>query len=136
MLSLSEIYFRNVYEVELTSNKHFTFSLINYNPDAFFEKPFAIITAGNPNNITLTATENEARNALLYSELNSTKVLKARGCYLAHCEEGYLVYDLSLEEALALGRKYEQIAIFYNDTKRLMYVDCKKESVICERAVA
>ena len=135
MLSLAEIYYRNIYEVALSPNKTFIFSLQNYKPDHFFRKHFAIITAGNPHNRDLSPEQNRERNALLYSELNSSKVLTAKGCYLEHCEEGYLIYDMSLKKALALGRKYEQVAIFYNDTKTLMYVDCIKESVICERKV-
>jgi len=137
MLPLSEIYFRNIYEVELPdTTATFTFSLQTYQPNIFFEKPFAIITAGNPNNMELSMDDNRERNAKLYSELNSKHVLNAKGCYLEHCEEGYLVYDLTLNEALVLGRKYEQVAIFYNDTKALMYVDCVEEIVISERAVA
>jgi len=135
MLPLSEIYFRNRYEVELSDATTFTFSLQTLETDPFFSRPFAIITAGNPKNIDLSIEENSARNALLYSELNSNDVLNAKGCYLEHCEEGYLIYDLPLDTALALGRKYEQVAIFYNDTKRLMYVDCYDEGIISERAV-
>jgi len=135
MSPLSEIYFRNSYEVELSDTTTFTFSLQTYQPNAFFKKPFAIITAGNPNNTDLSTAENSARNAKLYSELNSSVVLNAKGCYLEHCEEGYLVYELTLDEALVLGRKYEQVAIFYNDTKALMYIDCQEESVISARAV-
>ena len=135
MLPLSEIYFRNIYEVELSSNTVFTFSLQNYKPNSFFKNSFAIVTAGNPNNTDLTSEENSKRNAVLYSELNSTHVLNAKGCYLDHCEESYLVYDLSLNEALLLGRKHEQVAIFYNDTKRLIYIDCENERVISERKV-
>ena len=135
MSPLSEIYFRNSYEVELSDTSTFTFSLQTYQPNTFFEKPFAILTAGNPNNIDLSTDKNRERNTKLYSELNSNNVLNAKGCYLKHCEEGYLVYELTLDEALALGRKYEQVAIFYNDAKFLMYIDCQKESVISERAV-
>jgi hypothetical protein len=135
MPSLSEIYFRNIYEVELALNKHFTFSLIRYTSNPFFKRAFAIITAGNPNNQEFTSEENRKRNALLYKDLNSDRVFKARGCYLEHCEDGYLVYDLSLHDALVLGRKYEQVAIFYNDTNALMYVECESENIICERKV-
>jgi len=136
MPTLSEIYFRNLYEVELSDKSTFIFSLQNFKPDSFFNRPFAIITAGNPNNIDLTSEENAKHNALLYSELNSSNVLHAKGCYLDHCEDGYLIYNMSLKSALALGRKYEQVAIFYNDTNCLMYIDCKKESVISEKKVA
>jgi len=135
MLSLAEIYYRNTYEVVLSNNTRFIFSLKNYKPDPFFTKPFAIITAENPHNIDVNPEQNRERNALLYSELNSSEVLTAKGCYLEHCEVGYLIYDMSLKKALALGRKYEQVAIFYNDTKVLMYVDCIKKSVICEKKV-
>jgi len=135
VLTLAEIYYRNVYEVALSTTSTFNFSLQNYKTNTFFETKFAIITAGNPNNIDLPSEENRARNRELYSRLNSSALLNVRGCYLEHCEDGYLIYNIALEAALVLGREYEQVAIFYNDSKNLMYVDCKSESVISERAV-
>ena len=134
MLTLEEIYFKNIYEVALSSGKLQSFSLEHFTNNHFFDRPFAIITASNPLNVYLSSSENERRNALLYSELNSYSVLNARGCHEEHCEDGYLVFDMTLADALLLGQKYAQVAIFYNDSKRLMYVDCKNAKVMVERS--
>ncbi len=71
---------------------------------------------------------------LLYSKLNSDTVLKATGCHKDHCKDGYLVFDMTLTDALSIGREYEQMAIFYNDGKKLMYIDCKKSEEMVVRS--
>ena len=134
MLTLEEIYFKNRYEIDRASESYFSFSLENFSDSTFFDKRFAIITAYNPDNSPLTTQENMRRNALLYNELNNKLVLSARGCYEEHCEEGYLISDITLSKALCLGRKYGQVAIFYSDGKKLMYVDCKTEQVMVQRS--
>ncbi len=134
MPTLEEIYFKNIYEVVLSSDQLLLFSLENFSNNHFFDRSFAIVTASNPLNVSLPSNDNERRNALLYSELNSKNVLAARGCYENHCEDGYLIFDITLSDALLLGQKYEQVAVFYNDSKRLMYVDCKNAKVMVERS--
>ena len=135
MPDYAKIYFHNSYEVALSSNTTYTFSLQHFKDNPFFDRPFAIITAFNPNNKTLPYPENLLRNQTLYNELNSNyDLLEAKGCYSGHCEEGYLIFDISLSEAIELGRKYEQFAVFYNTTDKLMYVDCKSEEIIVEKA--
>ena len=134
MPTLEEIYFKNIYEVVLSSDKLLSFSLENLSDNHFFDQPFAIVTAANPNNILLSLSDNTHRNALLYSELNSKGVLSARGCHDGHCEDGYLIFNITLSDALLLGQKYEQVAIFYNDSKKMMYVDCKNGEVMVERS--
>ena len=134
MPTLEEIYFKNIYEVVLSSDQLLSFSLENFTDNCFFDRPFAIITASNPRNVVLKVSENKSRNVLLYSELNSNSVLNARGCHEDHCEDGYLILGLTLVDALLLGQKYEQMAIFYNDSKKLMYVDCKNGEVMVERS--
>ncbi len=134
MPTLEEIYFKNIYEVALSSDQLLIFSLENLTDNSFFDRSFAIITASNPHNVSLSTRENEHRNALLYSELNSNNVLNARGCHEDHCEDGHLIFDITLSDALLLGQKYEQVAIFYNDSNKLMYVDCKNGEVMAERS--
>jgi len=70
----------------------------------------------------------------LYNALYSKEyeILKATGCLDGHCETGFLIYDISLDEALKLGRLYEQYAIFFNDTKYLKYILCESEEVVVE----
>ena len=104
MPTLEEIYFKNIYEVVLSSDQLLLFSLENLSNNDFFDRSFAIVTASNPLNVSLLPSENESRNALLYSELNSNSVLHARGCHENHCEDGYLIFDITLSDALLLGQ--------------------------------
>ena len=128
------IYLRNRYEVDLTSTQTFIFSLTDLPTHTLFQSNFAIITASNPQNKILSAIENSLRDQLLYSELyNNYKIIKAVGCLKEHCEAGYLVYDIAYKEALALGVKYQQYAIFYCDTQSLRYIACQSEDVIVMR---
>ncbi len=131
MTDYREIYRRNLYEVERPEGGHYSFSLANNTDNNFFDRPFAIITAYNPRNIPLSDDENRARNSLLYNELNSKwTVLAATGCLEGHCEAGFLVYDITLTEAVTLGKKYEQYAVFYNSAEVLQYIECESEKVI------
>ena len=41
---------------------------------------------------------------------------------------------MTLTDALSIGREYEQMAIFYNDGKKLMYIDCKKSEEMVVRS--
>ena len=131
----TEIYLKNVYEIDRPSSVTFSFSLDTLAANALFLTPFAIITAWNPDNIELSAEVNRKNDAQLYKELYSYRTLEARGCYEDHCEAGYLVFDMDLKEALRLGQKYKQYAIFYNDSKKLMYVECESAKVIVSRKI-
>lgn len=135
MSDYANIYFHNCYEISLSVDETFTFSLQLFVDSPLFTRPFAIITASNPDNNTLSDEENLARNKKLYKELNSNyKLLETKGCYAGHCEEGYLVFDISLAEAVVVGQRYDQFAIFYNSTKILMYIGCEEKRVIAEKA--
>jgi len=135
MPNFEVIYRKNVYKVE-TSPTPFTFSLDTFKNSPFFDRPFGIITAWNPDNRTLSSTENEERNLKLYSDLYSCETLKAVGCYQKHCESGYLVFDISLDQLIVLGQKYNQFAVFFSDGKYLKYVRCEdvEEIVAIKRA--
>ncbi len=134
MPDYTKIYFHNRYEIALNADTTYTFSLHSFIDNPLFERPFSIITAYNPNNNTLSDEENRSRSQKLYNELNSKyEVLEAKGCYAGHCEEGYLVFDITLADAVEIGRSHEQFAIFYNSVKTLMYVDCEEKKVIVEK---
>ena len=137
-----EIYLRNSYKVEFSAYRSFTFSLIDFEDHPFFDNgesfttsPIAVSgTASDPGNQPLSAEENRARNRQLYNELNSSyMLLPAQGCYKEHCEEGYLVYAITLEEALKRGREHGQFAVFYNSGKELLYIKCEDKSVIVKK---
>lgn len=129
-----EIYRRNIYEVELPPHNTFSFSLIDFSDTLFFDRTFAIITAHNPQNQQLRPEENSLLNQKLYSDLYSGyDLLHARGCLEGHCEDGYLVYDITLEDAIDIGRKYSQYAIFYNSGHTLSYISCEEKKVVVEK---
>ena len=118
------IYRKNVYTVE-TSPTSFTFSLGTFKNNTFFDRPFGIITAWNPDNTNLTSIENILRNQKLYKDLYQYETLVAVGCCKEHCESGYLVFGVSLDDLIALAQKYNQFAVFFNDGKYLKYVRCE-----------
>ena len=130
-----DLYFRNHYEVERPSSCSFHFYLEHFTDNAFFDRSFSIITASNPQNQILSLEENQQRDRLLYSTLYSKgyELLRATGSLDDHSEEGYLVYDISLSDAIKIALEYDQYAIFYNDTKSLQYRECKTKKVIVER---
>jgi len=133
MTDYREIYLHNVYEVTLSETSTFSFSLQKLYYHQIFERAFAIITASNPKNMLLSDDENLQRNQQLYKDLNSYETLQARGCYQDHCEMGYLVFEIDLDVAIALGRKHDQYAIFYSDGSCLKYVECDTQKVIVEK---
>jgi len=128
------IYLKNRYKID-RSPSTLLFSLEKLPQDTIFQTPFTIITAWNPDNVEQTLHENIERNRKLYRDLCRYHTLKATGCYEGHCEEGYLVFDIDLASALALGRKYSQYAIVYNDTKKISYVECQSEDEIISKSV-
>lgn len=135
MRDYREIYLHNRYEVSLSSTSSFTFSLEKLSYHTIFDRDFAIITAYNPKNVRLSDDANSQRDQQLYNDLYSAETLLAVGCYEGHCEKGYLIFEIDLEKALALGRKYEQYAIFYCDRSCLKYVECDTQKVIVEKRI-
>jgi len=89
----------------------------------FEGRRFAIITAHNPRSERLSSED----NALRHEELG--RDLKALGLEYtpstgespdrSWVEEGFAVFDMALEQALELGRKYEQHAIVYGEGERV-----------------
>ena len=134
MPDYQKLYLHNNYEIGLDDGSFFSFSLVNFQNNTLFDQSFAIVTAHNPMNLPLSDIENAILNKKLYNELyNNYRLLPAEGCYKGHCEAGFLIFDISLKEALNVGRKYRQYAIFYNSDETLQYVECKNEKVIVER---
>ena len=134
MPDYAKIYLHNRYEIVLSSHTTYTFSLKHFTDDPLFDSTFAIITAFNPHNNTLSYQENHFRNQKLYKELNSKyDILEAKGCHEGHCEEGFLVFDINFQAAIELGQKYEQYAVFYNEVSVSKYVNCENGEVIVEK---
>jgi len=111
-----------------SSSALFSFQFIPYD-QKYLSRPFAIITAFNPNmkDDGRTAEENLKANAELYSMLEEKKYhfLPSNGELFEHSEASYIVYGIALEEALAIGRIFGQESIVYNDGEIVAVVDCK-----------
>ena len=88
---------------------------------------FSIITAWNPMDEDTPAGENEEKDADLRRELDlrSLPYFRATGCSpdLRHREPGWAVVA-SPEDALVLGRKFRQRAIWRIEQDNLIIVDC------------
>ena len=91
---------------------------------------FVIITACDPDGKKTDPTVNQSADFQLESEL------RIKGCRywrvtggspdFAHAESGYAA-ELPLSEALELGRKYRQEAIFWIERDELIIVGCGSE---------
>jgi len=89
---------------------------------------FAVITACNPDGRTVGERENAARTGLMLEHLSARGAVVARveGCSpdLVHCEPGFAA-RLSLQEAVTLGRQFEQEAVFHVRAGVLSLVSCE-----------
>ena len=129
---LIEIYKKNMFLLK-NDDKDLWFSLNSPLESIYYKKPFAILTAWNPNNKPTNDKENTTANDLLKADLSKYEVLDSIGKYNDHQEDSFLVYDISLEEALSLGVKYNQYSIFYNDTNKLSYIECSSKRILVEK---
>ncbi len=94
----------------------------------FSGRAFAVVTAHNPRSEKLSDEENERRHEKL------EKVLRERNAVFglsvgespdgAWREEGVIVYDVALEEALELGRQFEQHAVLYGQGNHVALAWC------------
>ena len=86
-----------------------------------FGKPFAIVTAFDPEGRNLSAPENERRKQELDRRLNSTgyQFVQVDCCSpdRSHCERSVAV-TMPQREALDLAREMRQVAIFWFDGNR------------------
>ena len=90
-----------------------------------------VITAWNPPDVPRTSDENGRANDLLRSEIESRglKVLNARGSdpRSSYFEDSWAVVGLDEEEAILLGHKFEQAAIFRITRNRQTVLGCDEE---------
>jgi Protein of unknown function (DUF3293) len=123
--------FSEAYALALYKTPTLTFTLSNHPTETilFNNKPYSIITAHNPYSQKLSKEENEQRHEQL------EKILQERG--LEHHfstgespdgswrEEGFIIFDISLEGALNIGRHFEQHAIVYGQGNRVALAWCE-----------
>ncbi len=101
------------------------------------DKPFAILTAWNPNNVALNIDENTLRNEQLFETLLERGYLfdEALGYLEDHSEESYCIYGITFEEAIGLGTMFDQYAIFYRSDENVGYYECATKAAITERSL-
>ena len=83
-------------------------------------KNFCFITPQNPCNKIIDCESNEKRLKDLELDLKDFyyEPCLSRHSYLDYPpEEGFIIYDISLDESVELQKKYEQVAIVYGDKK-------------------
>ncbi|AIW15027.1 DUF3293 domain-containing protein [Vibrio tubiashii] len=89
---------------------------------------FAIITAWNPKSIWLSKSDNDRNNQHLAQEVSHTCWcgVQVGNKDFTWFEESFAV-QISQHEALELGRKYQQNAIYYVEGERLFLLSCLEE---------
>jgi len=97
---LIEFYKKNMFLLKV-NNQDLWFSLNKHLERAYYNRSFAILTAWNPNNKPTTDIENSTANQMLKADLYKYEILDSIGKYNNHQEDSFLVYDISLEEALS-----------------------------------
>lgn len=104
-------------------------------PDPEWPAAFAVITAYAPTGEKWTIEKNEAANGRLHAELRQTGRWQARvtgySPTTGHAEPGWAV-ELPLEDACALGDRYQQDAIYYvrGDALSITYCDPLRERLV------
>jgi len=112
----------------------FSFQFLPHNKK-YLEKSFAIITAHNPYmKSTNTIAENNTVNKKLQKNLlkNRYVFFSSIGELSGHSEESFIVYSITLDEALEIGRKFQQESIVFNNEKVLAVVECENKLPILE----
>ena len=90
--------------------------------------PFAIVTAHNPMDMRLDEFKNNERNEILRKDLLQSNFIHREiiGCSEDHThQELSFVVKCKLKQAIQMGNKFEQRAIFWVEENKLQIVDCK-----------
>src|SRR5690606_4067445 len=88
---------------------------------------FAIITAWNPMGRPAPLADNEAADRALHSDLRNMtgSLFRATGGSpdFTHAEPGWAA-EISREEAIDIGRRFRQLAVWSIEDDNLQLVDC------------
>lgn len=89
-------------------------------------KKFAVITAWNPMGKKAPLAQNRRQNKRLEKDLKAGgySFYKTQGRYRSHREESFTIEKISKTKALALGKKYNQFSILYNNSKGVQFLRC------------
>jgi len=125
--SLLAIYQRSHFQVRDQNRRlvSFTVKTLKKHP-ALSCKVFAVMTAWNPMNQSLTKTANQARNRKLAQQLRQRGAVfyRSDGWLGKHCEEGFTVEGIGVREAVEIAREFEQYAILFNDRRGPRFLRC------------
>jgi hypothetical protein len=91
------------------------------------KRSFAIITAHNPKDLILNDFLNFIRNTELEGVIKSLRYeyMTSIGELFDYSEQGFIIYDISKQEALRLGRMFDQDTIFYNSKDYISITKCE-----------
>ena len=99
----------------------------------FLERKFAIITAHNPEKLILNKFLNFIRNTELEGLIKTFgyDYMTSIGELFDYNEKSFIIYDISLSDALDIARQFDQESIFYNSAKEISIVKCDtKEKIL------
>lgn len=127
---LRETYERAVYEAELDTG-HVIFRIGRPPQGPAPAGTLAIVTAWNPAHERPGDPANKKANACLAAEIERrglrSRPALGRSEDGAHVEASFAVADIAREEAVALGRRFGQAAVFYWDGAEARILPCAAE---------
>lgn len=131
---MKDIYDQTHFSITHKSNI-IDFTIDTLPSDAPLDKAFAILTAWNPNNQPLSLEENTVRNTQLFALLLDRGYAfdEALGYLDEHSEESYCIYGITFDEAIDLGKMFDQYAIFYRSIESVGYYACASGNAITQR---
>ena len=101
-----------------------TIFLISKEPESWPDE-FAIITAHNPMDLKLSDNENSLRNEKLLKRIHSNVFLELSGSSPDHShQEASFAFISKIEEAIDIGKEFQQKAIYYVKVGNLSLVEC------------
>jgi len=101
-----------------------TIFLISKEPESWPDE-FAIITAHNPMDLKLSDYENSLRNEKLLKSIDSNVFLELSGSSPDHShQEASFAFISKIQEAVDIGKEFQQKAIYYVKDGNLKLVEC------------
>lgn len=104
-------------------------------PETLMSRAFGVITACNPDGITVSDAENETATQKLKSDLAHEGLVyfpvTGGSPNFSHAEPGFGVVWHSPDEAVAWGRKFRQEAVFWIEGGIVYLLSCTDEQSLC-----
>jgi len=122
-----DLYRRIFFQVKDPAGKLIRFTALTAEQHPFLkQKRFAIITAFNPMNQTVSNEENREQNERLEADLSANGYVfyTTVGELDGHAEKSFTIENISQTQAVEIGVKYRQHSILYNDAEGVRFVRC------------